>query len=59
MKFLHILLFINRVTDHFTMLRLFISKCLLFKSTERMYWVLGLLGWGSLMLLVYGIVNLF
>ena len=59
MKF--VLFLLNRLEwrEHYLMFRLFVSKCLLFRSEEKVYWLLGSLAWGSFLLLAYGIFNLF
>lgn len=54
MKFAYLIMsIVNRF--RFPMVKLFISKCLLFQSKEKEYWVFGLLGWLSLLLLVYSL----
>lgn len=58
MKFLYFLLNHLQFKEHLHMVRLFIYKCLLFRSREKLYWLLGALGWGSILLLLYGLFNL-
>jgi hypothetical protein len=54
MKFAYfIITIINRL--RFSMVTLFIYKCLLFRSKEKTYWILGILAWLSLILLVYAV----
>ena len=40
-------------------LRLFIKNCLLFRSTEFAYWILGSIAWMSIAMLVFVIFKLF
>lgn len=40
------------------MFKLFVSKCLLFRSNEKLHWILGSLGWFSVMLLLHALYNM-
>ena len=40
------------------MLKLFLRECLLFRSSEKINYLFGILGWISLGLLVYAVGNL-
>lgn len=57
MKYLFSLL--SALREHLQMVKLFIKNCLFFQSDEKVYWILGSLGWASFLLLVYGMYNLF
>lgn len=45
--------------DNIYMFKLFVRYCLLFNSKDKLYWLLGILGWGCLALFAYALSNLF
>lgn len=44
--------------DNIHMFKLFVRYCLLFNSKDKLYWLLGILGWGCLALFAYALSNL-